>query len=242
MSGHNQSRSFAFVGVMLVMSLIAVTAYGQSVPYNPPPAPAANPSPPAPATTPSAPTPAANPSPPVVHYHFHQHNYPSTSSLMYPSYNANPTTTGALNMSYPMLPYAGGPTAAQPYPPGYVPGPYAPIGFQNAAPSAPPAQGVIHVFLPTGDAVVYVNGQQLRSNKGKDRRFTTPALPSNREFQYWVTATFKQDGESVTQYRKVIVGAGEYTVADFTRPPEQNPIRLPAGPVDPSSVVPPTPE
>ena len=57
-----------------------------------------------------------------------------------------------------------------------------------------------------------------------------------------MTATFQQNGESVTQYRKAIVGAGEYTVADFTRPPEANPIRLPAGPVDPGSVVPPTPE
>ena len=31
------------------------------------------------------------------------------------------------------------------------------------------------------------------------------------------------------------MGAGEYTVADFTRPPEANPIRLPAGPVDPAA-------
>ena len=53
-----------------------------------------------------------------------------------------------------------------------------------------------------------------------------------------MTATFKQNGESVTQYRKVVLGAGEYNVADFTRPPEENPIRLPAGPVDPNTVAP----
>ena len=41
--------------------------------------------------------------------------------------------------------------------------------------------------------------------KGKDRKFTTPVLPSNTEYQYWVTATFDQNGESATQYRKVIV-------------------------------------
>ena len=58
---------------------------------------------------------------------------------------------------------------------------------------------------------------------GKDRKYTTPVLASNQEYQYWVTATFPQNGESVTQYRKVYVGAGEYTVADFTRPPEPAP-------------------
>jgi uncharacterized protein (TIGR03000 family) len=165
-----------------------------------------------------APAPAASPSPPSIHYHFHQHNYSPTA------------------------PNAMWPTAAQPYPPGSISGGFAPIGFQNTAPGALPAQGVIHVFLPTSDAVVYINGQQLLAKKGKDRKFTTPALPSNREFQYWVTATFAQNGESVTQYRKAIVGTGEYTVVDFTRPPEENPIRLPAGPVDPNSVFPPTPE
>ncbi len=131
---------------------------------------------------------------------------------------------------------------AQPYPSSYIPGPFAPTGFQNMAVGAPSAQGVIHVFLPTSDAVLYINGQKLRAQKGKDRKFTTPVLPSNREFQYWVTATFPQNGESVTQYRKAIVGAGEYTVVDFTRPPEANPIRLPAGPVSPGSVVPPPSE
>ena len=60
----------------------------------------------------------------------------------------------------------------------------------------------------------------------------------SRDCQYWVTATFKENGESVTKYRKVDVGAGEYIVADFTRPVEENPIKLPAGPVDPNTVVP----
>jgi hypothetical protein len=33
-------------------------------------------------------------------------------------------------------------------------------------------------------------------------------------------------------------GAGEYTVADFTIPPEPNPIKLPVGRVDQNSVAP----
>ena len=226
MCDRNRLKQAAFVGVVLVGSLIAVGASAQTQPGGT-----------------STPALAANPSSPIIHYHyhFHQHNYAPMSSPMYPSAYANPTTLGAMGMSSPMWPGTMAPTQAQPYPQGYLPGPFAPMGFQNMAPGAPPAQGVIHVFLPTSDAVVCLNGQQIRG-KGKDRKLTTPVLPSNREFQYWVTATFPQNGESVTQYRKAIVGAGEYTVADFTRPPEENLVRLPAGPVDPSSVVPPAPE
>ena len=53
---------------------------------------------------------------------------------------------------------------------------------------------MIHVFLPTKGAIVYLNGQKMHGT-GKDRRFTTAVLPPNQEFQYWVTATFNQNGE-----------------------------------------------
>ena len=119
------------------------------------------------------------------------------------------------------------------------PVPYAPLPFANITPNAPTAQGIIHVFLPTANAIVLLNGQKIRGT-GKESKLTTPVLPGNREFQYWVTATFNRGGQTVTEYRKVDVGAGEYTVADFTIPPEPNPIKLPAGPVDPNSVVPDT--
>ena len=49
-------------------------------------------------------------------------------------------------------------------------------------------------------------------------------------------------GESVTQYRKVYVGAGEYTVADFTRPPEPASYRAPAGPVNQNETFPAQPQ
>jgi uncharacterized protein (TIGR03000 family) len=136
-----------------------------------------------------------------------------------------------------MPPAAFTPTQSNPYPQGYLYGPYAPTGFQNFNPSAPSAQGVIHVFLPSKNAVVYLNGQKMRGT-GKDRKFTTPMLPANQSFQYWVTATFDENGESTTHYRKVDVGAGEYTVADFTRPPEANPVKLPTGPVNQSEAYP----
>ena len=72
----------------------------------------------------------------------------------------------------------------------------------------------------------------------KDRRLVTDVLVMSRDYRYWVTATFKENGESVSKHRKVGVGAGKYIVADFTRPVEENPIKLTAGPVDPNTVVP----
>ena len=155
----------------------------------------------------AAPAPAAGTSPQTVHYHYHFHQYPNvpTAALMYPNYST-PNMTGAWNGYYPVPPSTAVPTQAQPYPPGYIPGPYAPLPFQNTAPNAPTAKGVIHVFLPTADATVYLNGQKMRG-KGKDRRLVTDVLAMSREYQFWVTATFKENGESVTKYRKVDVGA-----------------------------------
>ena len=100
---------------------------------------------------------------------------------MYPQYYANAYNGGAPNASYPLPPTGSTPTQANPYPANYIPGPLAATGFQNLNPNAPSAQGVIHVFLPTKDAVVYLNGQKMRG-KGKDRRFTTPVLPANQQF------------------------------------------------------------
>ena len=60
----------------------------------------------------------------------------------------------------------------------------------------------------------------------------------SQEYQYYVTATYESDGHSITKYRKIDVGAGEFNVADFTRPGLDNPINLPAGLVDQNEVIP----
>ncbi|MGO8751326.1 MAG: TIGR03000 domain-containing protein [Thermoguttaceae bacterium] len=259
MSAQSNRMTLAFSGAAILAILCGGKAFCQSA-------------------TPASP--ATNALPPVVHYHFHQHNYPgslpgsspywaatasqvpnafspvpyaasplntqdpSGASAYGPAaYNQNPYTFIPMNaLGGQGLPYSGSPggwrpTAAWPYPAGYVPGPYAPLPFANTNPNVALAKGVVHVFLPTADAIVLLNGQKIRGT-GKDRKLTTPPLPGNREFQYWVTATFNRGGQTVTEYRKVDLGAGEYTVADFTIPPEPNPIKLPAGPVDPNSVAP----
>lgn len=128
------------------------------------------------------------------------------------------------------------PTQAHPYPPSYVPGYYAPPPFPNHDPAASPSRGVIHVFLPAKNSLLYLNGVLLRGDTGKDRKINTPILPANQDYQYIVTASFQRDGENVTEYRKVVVGAGEYAVADFTRPAQPDPIKLRQGPIDPALV------
>ena len=174
-------------------------------------------------------------SPPPYHYHVHYH-FDAPPSWMYPSYHAPIVPGGPLTsftLPGPWIP----PTATQPYPPGYLVGPFTPLPFRDRNPQAPADKGIIEVFLPDGNADVYLNGQKMLGT-GKTRKFTTPLLPLSTEYQYYVTASYKANGEMVTQYRKVEVGAGEYTVADFTRPALDNPTRLPSGPVDPNLAVP----
>jgi uncharacterized protein (TIGR03000 family) len=221
MSTHFKRTAIAVIAGLLLAGFLATGTFSQSPG----------------AAKPAAAVARASPPPQTVHYHYHYHYHAPMASAWYPPYYANSYNGLAPNASYALPPTAFSPTPSNPFPTGYVPGPFVPTGFQNTNASAPSAQGTIHVFLPTKDATVFLNGQKMRG-QGKDRKYTTPILPPNQEYRYWVTATFDQNGETVTQYRKVEVGAGEYTVADFTRPPEENPISLPAGPVNQNEAVP----
>lgn len=128
-------------------------------------------------------------------------------------------------------------TAAHPYPPGYIIGPYSSLPFTNYNPRGPQDKGVIEVFVPVANARVYLNGQETRGG-GTMRVFTTPPLRLSGEFQYYVTATYESQGHTISELRKVHVGAGEYNVADFNTPALDNPADMPSGPVDQNQVYP----
>jgi uncharacterized protein (TIGR03000 family) len=176
--------------------------------------------------------PTAQPAP-QVHYHFHYHAPPSWA---YPGYYS-PFVPGGPMTSFPLWQNYVPPTAAEPYPPWYVAGPFTPLPFPNPSRQAAPDKAVIDVFLPVANAVVYLNGQKMRGT-GKTRRLTTALLPLGRAYQYYVTVTYKRGGRTATKYRKLDLVAGDYAVADFTRPPLDNPIKLPSGPVDANEVAP----
>ena len=126
---------------------------------------------------PAAPPRPAGSSLPVIHYHYHVHNYGRipTQAVTYPNY-ATPYTAGAWNPYNPMPPSTAAPTQAQPYPPGYILGPYAPLGFQNAAPGAPPPRS--HSCLPADQPCrgISERAEDARRRKGPQVHDAGPAV------------------------------------------------------------------
>ena len=142
--------------------------------------------------------------PPQIHYHYHVH-YQAPPELGYPNSVNQYVPWGP--MTYYPWPYSFSPTQAHPYPPNNPIGPYAAFPFASGSPTVPQDKGVIEVFLPTAKADVFLNGQKTRTS-GKTRRLLTPLLPRNQEYLYYVTATYAENGETVTKYRKVEVARG----------------------------------
>lgn len=216
--------------------------------------PTTNPTPPAanPSFEPSNPNPYLRSQNPTRYYPYNKPGNANGASAypswMYPGY-ATPFVPGGPMASFPLTHRSTPPTPAQPYPRGYGSGPFAPLPFDGASPTRPQDQekGVIDVFLPVPGAEVYLNGQHMRGT-GTVRRFTTPPLPPNKEYQYYVTVAYDKGGKQVVKYRKTVVGAGDYIVVDFKKPPLDNPVKLPSGPVsqndaypEPEQTVPATP-
>ncbi len=105
----------------LVACLIAFQAFSQS------------PSSSLPATA----APPANASPQTVHYHYHYHYHAATPAPLYQPYYVDAYGGRAPAGSYGQPSPASSPTPANPYPAGYVPGPFTPMGFLNTNPNAP---------------------------------------------------------------------------------------------------------
>jgi uncharacterized protein (TIGR03000 family) len=170
----------------------------------------------------------------ALHYNIY-----APPSWLYPGYTY-PYVPGGPNPSF-QIQKSPPPTAEQPYPLGYHARSFAPPAFLNDTADVPlqnetleqrVPQGTIYIFVPLADANVYLNGQ-LVPGSGTQRTIITPPLGYEHTYQYWVTITFDRDGQKQTEYRKVVIGAGEYTVADFTRLAPQVPnAHFAAGPLD----------
>jgi uncharacterized protein (TIGR03000 family) len=91
------------------------------------------------------------------------------------------------------LPHPTGPTAAVP---------------SNAA--------LIQLHIPDEFGQVWFDGVQTTSI-GTARYYITPPLPGNQPLRYEVKATFKRNGQTVSEERVVGVAPGQTTVVDFTR-------------------------
>jgi uncharacterized protein (TIGR03000 family) len=172
----------------------------------------------------------------TVHYHVHNHyHYAPTPTA------ASASGVGPLPGTPPQMMASEAVTNL--YAPGFAAFPFAPLPTQNRVsnPDDPNARaadyGTIHVFLPVADAEVYLQGQKMKGT-GKSRFLTTGFLDVGDDYEFFVTARVRQGGRMMTDYRKVVVGADECAIADFTQPATEVPGNYPAGPIDPAGIDP----
>ncbi|MBX9791719.1 MAG: hypothetical protein K2Y37_22585 [Pirellulales bacterium] len=118
--------------------------------------------------------------------------------------------------------------------PGAYPGAQPPSagGFTphvDAAPNPkdqrPHDRGAIHIVVPNQYTIVSFDGQKMLGT-GKDRLILTPTVEPGHDFKYQIQATWTDaSGKTVTQVREGTIQAGQYVVADFTKPqPEITPV------------------
>jgi uncharacterized protein (TIGR03000 family) len=106
----------------------------------------------------------------------------------------------------------GNATAAEGVVPSVAP---PPVAKPDAAPSAPAGErATIAVKLPPG-ASLFVDGRKSPSNEAS-RVFTTPPLPTGKEYAYVLTAEVVRNGQKETVTQKVPFRAGERVEVDFT--------------------------
>jgi uncharacterized protein (TIGR03000 family) len=89
-----------------------------------------------------------------------------------------------------------------------------PVAKSDAPPAAAGERATIAVKLPPG-ASLFVDGRKSPSNESS-RVFTTPPLPTGREFSYLLTAEVVRNGQKETFSQKVPFRAGERVEVDFT--------------------------
>jgi len=85
-----------------------------------------------------------------------------------------------------------------------------------AATRADEAPATIRVLLPA-DARLAIDGAPTQSTSAV-RNFVTPPLSAGQDFRYDLQARLIRDGKSVTIERRVVVRAGQETVADLGLP------------------------
>ena len=81
----------------------------------------------------------------------------------------------------------------------------------------PDDQARVQVVVPEADAQVLFDGNKTTST-GRIRQFDPGPLERGYNYSYRVSATWTENGKSVTEVRVVPVIPGRLSVADFTRP------------------------
>jgi uncharacterized protein (TIGR03000 family) len=93
----------------------------------------------------------------------------------------------------------------------YLPNPTGP----GAVP--PPDGALIRLFIPDRFGEVYFDDVKT-SSIGTTRYYVTPTLPGDKPLSYQVKASFRRDGETVSEERTVKVSPGKTVIVDFDKP------------------------
>jgi uncharacterized protein (TIGR03000 family) len=83
--------------------------------------------------------------------------------------------------------------------------------------SPPPGAALIRLYVPDEFAEVWFDGVQT-SSVGTTRYYVTPEL-DDKQYHYQVKARWRQNGQLVTEERRIAVGPNKVAVVDFTKPP-----------------------
>jgi uncharacterized protein (TIGR03000 family) len=122
----------------------------------------------------------------------------------YPYYSAPPVT-------YNVTPPGPAFGAADPARQVLVPHPSGPV-------ATPPADAAV-IRLDIPDRFGQVSFDQVKtSGIGTTRYYVTPSLPGGKPLTYVVTASFRRDGQAVSEERTVKVSPGTTGVVDFRKP------------------------
>ena len=109
----------------------------------------------------------------------------------------------------------------------------------NPKDQRPHDRGAIHIVVPNAYTIVSFDGQKMLGT-GKDRLILTPTVEPGHDFKYQIQAVWTDaSGKTVTQVREGVVQAGQYVVADFTKPqPEVTPTSASTPPPAPAPAKP----
>jgi uncharacterized protein (TIGR03000 family) len=88
-------------------------------------------------------------------------------------------------------------------------------------PRQDPNAAQIEVLVPDPNAKVLFDGTKTQQ-RGKDRLFVTPPLPTDKELSYTITATWMENGQSVKRERRVAVSPGAQVRVNMAEDTDEN--------------------
>jgi uncharacterized protein (TIGR03000 family) len=98
-------------------------------------------------------------------------------------------------------------------------------GLYHELPPAPPppaaspllqGQHVAHITIevPTADAILWIEDQKTQQ-AGASRKFVSPPLDRNRDYEYHIKVRWDENGQTVEQTQKIMVRAGDHARIGF---------------------------